>query len=574
MNRVLWVGSAALLMGLSGCGGGDDMGSLDAGRDAQAVDANMMLTDQGVGDGSMEDGSTGLDGGVECPTPTPSPEARATIGSAGGTLTLGPATLTIPAGALASDMELVLTPTIIELPTARRALTAVYAVTPENVSFSVPATLTVSLGALPSTPDDIALFTGSTAAGPFTQVTTSRATAAYSASLSSTGYGFAGRVSAAPTPTTSTCTATTLNPAGGVLFSAVPVGGNYYQVHARQNAAGSVFTASYMKDALFNAFASPYSAAGVAGTSANLTGNTVAAILGGVSVESTDDSLLVAYDSNLTEGSEVWVARRSATGAAMGSAVRVSQDAGIYSQRPQLVALPGGGAFVVWRALTSASNEVYLRAAVLDSALQVQTRFNVTDPADGIPIGERGLAEFTLVSDGATVGIVWSWADNNAAAGVRYQAYFANGCPRTEVIEVAAGLISPVLVSAALRGSQVVALYSRSNATDGSSSRLRVIDLTTGHLGPSRLYGLELSHTGIAVHTNGFVLAGATALEERAFRLSPEFDRVDLPFVIGATSAQNTVAGVTTNAAGTQMGAGWVSVGGTTEGRVGLATCP
>lgn len=515
------------------------------------------------------DASPGVDAGpIACTAAPPAPGASALIGPAGGTLAVGAvARLVIPAGALAAATTVTLRPVAIDLPMTLRALTAAFEIGPAGLTFATPATLTFELGAALTALDDVTVRVGA-AAGPFTSVATTRTGTAYAAAVTGATVAFAARVTAAA-PATSTCAATAQPADDAYLFQNVATGNNYFTSYARVTSAGFAVFATHQADSLWNVFGYGYSPTGAATGAINYTSNVVAAIFGGHVVPAGTETL-VAYDSNLTMGSEVWVARKSATGATIGPPVRVSQDPAAYSVEPQLVALPGGGAFVVWRAYDLTPGR-YLRAAVLDASLAVVARFDLTAPG-----ATSSPDSFALVGSSAGVGVAWQWA-SNTGNGVRYQGFTLAGCPATEVIEVGPSTISPETVSAALVGDQVV-IASAGNTALGASRvlRVRTVGLTTGLLGPSRRFDdVALTHAGITAHNGGFQVAGASGLSILHVWLDADLDRRSAPVAIGSTSAINRPMSIAASTSGDAALVTWVDQigGGTARGHVRVVAC-
>ncbi|MBK7191760.1 MAG: hypothetical protein IPH80_04705 [Myxococcales bacterium] len=419
---------ALIALALVAACGGPTVSQPDAGPDAGVFDAPPELDAPLALDAPWIDAPPGVDAGsVACTAPPAAPGASAVVGPAGGTVAVGAAArLVIPAGALAAATTVTLRPVAIDLPSSQRALTAAYEVGPAGLAFAAPATLTFQLAATLPAIDDVTVRQG-LAAGPFASVVTTRNGSAYTAAVPGATVAFAARVTAAA-PATSTCAATAQPADNAYLFQNVAASGNYFTSYARATSAGFAVSATHQADSLWNLFGYGYTSTGAATGTINYTNNVVASIFGGHVVPAGSD-VLIAYDSNLTMGSEVWVARKSATGAAVGAPVRVSQDPAVYSVEPQVAALPGGGAFVVWRAFDQPPG-AYLRAAVLDASLAVVDRFDLT------PVGAASApGSFALVASAAGVGVAWQWA-SNTGNGVRYQGFTLAGCPATEVIEV------------------------------------------------------------------------------------------------------------------------------------------
>lgn len=427
--------------------------------------------------------------------------------------------------------------------------------------------LTFELGAALTAIDDVTVRQG-LAAGPFTSVVTTRSGTAYTAAVTGATIAFAGRTTAAALAT-STCAATAQPADNTYLFQNVAASGNYFTSYARATSAGFAVFATHQTDSLWNLFGYGYTPTGVAIGTINYTNNVVASIFGGHVVPAGSD-VLIAYDSNVTMGSEVWVARKSATGAPVGAPVRVSQDPAVYSVEPQLAALPGGGAFVVWRAFDQPPG-AYLRAAVLDASLAVVDRFDLTPP-----VGSSAPGSFALVASAAGVGVAWQWA-SNTGNGVRYQGFTLAGCPATEVIEVGPSTISPETVSATLVGDQVV-IASAGNTAQGASRvlRVRTVGLTTGLLGPSHRYDdVALTHAGITAHNGGFQVVGASGLGVKHVWLDADLDRRSAPATIGTTSAIYQPLSIATSTSGDAALVTWVDQigGGTARGHVRVVAC-
>jgi len=564
---------ALIALALVAACGGPTVSQPDAGPDAAVFDAPPGI--DGPFDAPPEfdarwtDAPPAFDAGpVACTAPPPAPGASAVVGPAGGTVAVGAAArLVIPAGALAAATTVTLRPVAIDLPASQRALTAGYEVGPVGLAFAAPATLTFTLAeALPAA-DDVTVRQGP-AAGPFASVVTTRSGATYAAAVNGATVAFAARVTAAA-PATSTCAATAQPADNAYLFQNVAASGNYFTSYARATSAGFAVSATHQADSLWNLFGYGYTSTGAATGTINYTNNVVASIFGGHVVTAGSD-VLIAYDSNLTMGSEVWVARKSATGAAVGAPVRVSQDPAVYSVEPQVAALPGGGAFVVWRAFDQPPG-AYLRAAVLDASLAVVDRFDLT------PVGAASApGSFALVASAAGVGVAWQWA-SNTGNGVRYQGFTLAGCPATEVIEVGPSTISPETVSAALVGDQVV-IASAGNTALGASRvlRVRTVGLTTGLLGPSRRFDeVALTHAGIAAHDGGFQVAGASGLGITHVWLDADLDRRSAPVAIGTTSAVYQPMSIAASASGAAALVTWVDQigGGTARGHVRVVAC-
>ncbi len=559
---------ALIALALVAACGGPTVSQPDAGPDAEVFDAPPELDAPLALDAPWIDAPPGVDAGpVACTAPPAAPGASAVVGPAGGTLAVGAARLVIPAGALAAATTVTLRPVAIDLPSSQRALTAAYEVGPAGLAFAAPATLTFQLAATLPAIDDVTVRQG-LAAGPFASVVTTRNGSAYTAAVPGATVAFAARVTAAA-PATSTCAPTAQPADDAYLFENVAASGNYFTSYARATNTGFAVAATHQAGSLWNLFGYGYAPTGAATGTINYTSNVVAAIFGGHVVPAGSD-VLIAYDSNLTMGSEVWVAKKSAAGAAVGAPVRVSQDPAVYSVEPQLVALPGGGAFVVWRAFDQPPG-AYLRAAVLDASLAVVDRFDLTPP-----IAASAPGSFALVASAAGVGVAWQWA-SNTGNGVRYQGFTLAGCPATEVIEVGPSTISPETVSATLVGDQVV-IASAGNTALGASRvlRVRTVGLTTGLLGPSRRYDdVALTHPGITAHDGGFQVAGASGLGIKHVWLDADLDRRSAPATIGTTSAIYQPLSIATSTSGDAALVTWVDQigGGTARGHVRVVAC-
>ncbi len=552
---------------------------VDAAIDADdftdaALDAED-LTDAAVDARDFTDAA--IDAGMDapsgmCPAPPAPPAASAVIGAGGGTLALGAAArLVVPAGALAADTTITLRPIPLELAHTERALTAVYELGPGNLSFAVPATLTVDLGALPPMPDEVALRLGP-ASGPFSTAATTRTGTAYAAAVSGATLGFGARTSAPPAAT-STCAPTATPDDTFALFQNASNGNNYFTTHALPMGNGFAAIATHQQDALWNVFSHGFTSAGASIGTVNLTGNVIHSIFGGFAAP-VGTEILVAYDSNQTQGSEIWVARKSATGTTIGTPVRISEDPTLLSQRPQLVPLPGGGAFVAWIARHPLNPIVYLRAAMLDSSLAVQRRFDVT-PTTGITHVPTGIA---LVGSSAGVGLVWSWSMSNGTThGVRYQGFSTAGCPLTSVIEVSSGFIVAEEVSAVLTGDDVIIAASGNTALGQPRvARLRVVHLSTGLLGATRVLGdVAMTHAGLARHAGGYQLAGVSGGIVHRW-LGPELDARSALTPIAGTSGISRAPSIATSSTGDAAMVTWIEYvngGSTARGRVRFASC-
>ncbi|MBL8622868.1 MAG: hypothetical protein JNK64_16245 [Myxococcales bacterium] len=584
MTQATRISLSALI--LAACGGGPGTPALDAG-DGPAPSDGATADGPAPSDGGLPDGvptpdAVSVDAApTACGTPAPIPSATAMLGPTGGVVTLpGPLrpTLTVPAGALAATTALTVTPTIVELPASRRALSAVYALLPEGVAFATPATLAIDAGALPD-PDDVALFVSETAAGPYTQVVTARTGTVYTADVPGGVYAYAARVSAAPALTATTCAPVTLTPyvppppaepppPAGVMFSALPLSGDYYAIYPRATAGGFTFTGAFKLESLWTAVLAPYSASGV-GAAPQSFRQLPRYLMTAESVPSAGGTTLVAYESNAT-GSEIWITRRDAAGQAVGTAVAISGTP-VFDLRPRLVPTATGGAFVAWLVRETTANTTRIRAAAVAADLTVTRVFDVTTPQPGVGVGYPA-----VVSDGVTAGVVWPWNDNSGAAGVQFQSFDAlTGCARTEIIPVAAGLVAAVQVSATAVGAQGLIAYSRTGSFD--ATRLRLIDLATGHLGASRLLGPGLHHTGVAVSaTDGPVVIGiddgTVPSSIRGYHLTRELDPRTTAFTLGTVRATADV--VQAAASGDQGAAGWTSeTPQTVEGRIAIFDC-
>ncbi len=562
--------AAAVIAGACGePGSGADVDAADL--DAAPEDA-VSFVDGPLSDGSADGPVTdaGIDGAPACPSPPNPPGTSAVIGAAGGTVALGTVVrVVIPAGALATDTTITLRPLPLELAWTYRSLTAAYELGPSTLAFSAPATLTVDLGALPPAPDEIALMVGP-AAGPFAAAATTRTGTAYSASIAGATLGFGART-AAPPAVTAACAPTAVPTDTTYLFQNPSPGGPYHTSYARPTSQGFAVIATHQVAGLWNVHSYGYTSNGTSIGSVNLTGNTTASIFGG-HVAPSGTEVLVAYDSNQSMGSEVWVARKNATGGTVGTPVRVSQDPGIYSQIPQIVALPGGGAFVVWRARDTVLSRYWLRAAVLDSSLVVQTRFDVTPMvASTVPTG------FALVGSASGVGLVWSWvANTSSTSGARYQAFTHAGCPMTEIIDVADGYVVNETVSATLVGDQVL-IATSGNTVVGQPRvpRLRAVHLTTGLLGASRRFDdVSLTHLGVTAHGGGVQITGANGSIYHQW-LGPELDRRSALTEVATSSAISDPSSIATSPTGDAALVTWVDEigGGTARGRVRAIGC-
>jgi hypothetical protein len=152
MARARWAW-VFVMAAFGGCGGGE------ATTDAAALDA-------GGGDGGAHDASAPLDGGPRDAASDAGPIGTAhVIAATGGIVTSddGLFTLFIPPGALAADTDVgVRTVPLAERPTeASAAVTAVYELTPDGLTFSTPATGTYAFVTPPTgsvAPGQVALF--------------------------------------------------------------------------------------------------------------------------------------------------------------------------------------------------------------------------------------------------------------------------------------------------------------------------------------------------------------------------------------------------------------------------------
>ncbi|MBM4364471.1 MAG: hypothetical protein FJ104_17465, partial [Deltaproteobacteria bacterium] len=497
-----------------------------------------------------------------CTAPLPAPGASVEIGPAGGTVSIGSAvTLTIPAGALASPTTVTLAPIAETVEGAERALSAVYQLGPASLSFTAPATLVVDVGSAVSAPDDVTLRVAQ--GGAYTSVATTRSGTAYSASVTGAATGYAARVSAAPSMNASACTTPTA--AADLYTLASALDPQPIRLVARPTGFDAVVT--YPRDSLFGVFRYPYDAAGGASPSVSLVANPTYSSLGGGSmVVEPDGHLVVVRESNRVNGSEIWVSRSTAAGVAVGAAVRLSNDTAL-SQYPQIVRLTSGGLVVVWWSRDLGRNQFWLSGAALGADLSIRNSFDASPSATG---SDNPATSFGLVTDGSLVGVAWATPLLSGKTALRFRSFTGLGCPVTAAVDVANDTFDADSASAAILGSQVVVAYGRSR------THLRVVDLASGLLGPSRVQTETLRRPAVASSAAGLVIAGYVSDGNvRAYRLSEGLDPLEQSASLGPTSAYGAAPDVAYSANGRQIAASWNSiVPANATGRVGFLNCP
>jgi hypothetical protein len=123
--------------------------------------------------------------------PTQVPDTSGTVvGAAGGTVSAGEATLSVPEGALASDMVIQVTKTDEAVPSEYIAASAVYRFSPDGLVFATPATVHIPFD---GPADGIRVF-WSTPAGGFEALPTTIAGAVATAQVMHFSSGFAGQL--------------------------------------------------------------------------------------------------------------------------------------------------------------------------------------------------------------------------------------------------------------------------------------------------------------------------------------------------------------------------------------------
>jgi hypothetical protein len=138
--NALFFGLVALSFMASGCPGpapeDADVPSLDAGRDAASIDG-------GGADGGGLDGG-GLDGGLDAPVPDAS--SSGTIGPSGGMVSAGDAEVTIPSGALSTDVAIAVgaVSAPLPLPPGYEAVSLYWAFTPHGTAFAAPVSVRIA----------------------------------------------------------------------------------------------------------------------------------------------------------------------------------------------------------------------------------------------------------------------------------------------------------------------------------------------------------------------------------------------------------------------------------------------
>jgi hypothetical protein len=146
----------------------------------------------------MDGGPANGDGGRDARTTTPTPEGggsdapeatHQTVGSSGGTVHVEGVVLTIPAGALAADTPISITPSSDAVPSDYDALSQLYSFGPDGTVFLHP--ITVSFTLTSADPDPVVFW--SNPAGGYDALPTTASAASASASISHFSKGFAGR---------------------------------------------------------------------------------------------------------------------------------------------------------------------------------------------------------------------------------------------------------------------------------------------------------------------------------------------------------------------------------------------
>lgn len=320
-------------------------------------------------------------------------------------------------------------------------------------------------------------------------------------------------------------------PDAGVLVGpCVPVGAPVQPVNEARSVVRPMwvattsagFAASYRARiaGVENVYFQPVGADGSVTGATNLSQNVFALVEGGaLAFDGTNFG--VVYASNSMGSLDVYFARSTPAGTAVGTPQRVSND-------PQLselaqVAPRTGGWMAVWRSTDDTMGTVALISQALDPAGAIVGTPNTLTAAGVAP------GSFRLVSSTAHLAVVY--VDQQPLSGNVYALDLsAAGAAIGTPTELSAGALSTDGVSAVLTGTQLTAAW-----TDAGSSgvlHLRQRDVasgTTGAIHNVSSIGMNVSKVGLASDGAGFAVAmrvpwmsgGSTAMVRFDASLTP-----------------------------------------------------
>lgn len=449
-----------------------------------------------------------------CAAPSPPPlAASATVGPAGGTLTL-PAygvSVAIAPNKLATPTEVKLVAWAYQQYWEDHPVTPVFELTPGGTEATVTLDLarwgpSVSLA-------DVRIFQGlaSTSSNAMVERPTSLAATTLSATLAAdpSYTAFQARLVSFEDPTTPDPCETDATPTSWLTqSSSTPP-----RPFLRANATG------------VEGFASANASGGVArtrladdGSLQSLTPLDLAGPVTGFDVAPDDAAWLVADARTTQLGTEVTVRRVSDAGVTLGAPRVVSDDAFAIASAPQIARLQSGDFLVAWtrQASSFTPDDVRVRLAWVKSDLSQSVARNVDETLSPLGFGTK-LGDWHLVSDGHSAGIAFAdQAIAHTGVTVRYVGLDGGGCPATAAVNLMIGLqgtmdIDAVVVSGAARPEVVVAAAGR--GTSNNRVDLRVVDLETGALGPGTgpvlVAGNVELHTRLVPHSDGFTISVA-----------------------------------------------------------------
>ncbi len=289
----------------------------------------------------------------------------------------------------------------------------------------------------------------------------------------------------------------------------------------------------------------------------NLSQNVFALVEGGAfAFDGTNVGMV--YSSNEMGGLDVYFARTTPAGLAVGTPQRVLADTQV-SELAQ-VAPRTGGWLAVWRSTDDTMGTVALKSQALDASGGAVGTPNTITPLGAAP------GSFRLVSSATNIAVVY--VDQQPLTGNVYAlGITTSGSAAGAPVELSMGALSTDGVGAALTGTQLTAAW-----TDAGSSgtlHLRQLEVASGVPGarhdlPS--IGTNVSKVGLAVDGTGFAVAmrvpwmagGSTAMLRLDAALAPRDglsrvgssgggDRVDIAargdgtYIVGWSDATSTM---------------------------------
>ncbi len=421
----------------------DTTGDDDDDDDTTGDDDDDDDDDDTTGD---DDDSTDIE-----PLPEwPAPEAE--IGTAGGEVGIqGVMTLTIPAGALAANTNITVTPLTTPL-VGSGALSARFKLEPAGTTFASPVTVRIAPSFTPFDADNVRLVHDK-GGGDIEELTPALIDNFYEAEISSFSTVFLAETVPQVQPPASTCQALESEP--GVPYFTLYEDTNFFD-NAPPHCAfdGTSFVTVYQNnvDALARISYDGFSLDGTRGTTQNLTPGDFSTMTDPFVLPIDDEQRVIAYASNKQNGLEAWVRIINSDGTTVDSPVRVSDETNgaVYNPR---IARTSYGYFATWLVrdeTPSKSTGTLLRGAVLKPNLTVENTFTIAQgtPDEDAPVWFDGQPSYAYpVARGNTVGIVFSGSDFDISIGqypgfIKYVAYDGRaGEPITDTTTLHNGMV-------------------------------------------------------------------------------------------------------------------------------------